>query len=118
MRRFVLFLLVLVLVLMPSVPARADLVITVVAVSSPVRPGAPARVEILTAPAAVCDIEVRFSTGPSRAAQLRPRRADEKGRVVWLWRLGRQTPRGTWPILIDCLLGHQVGAVRTQFTVY
>ena len=95
----------------------ADLPIKVISVTSPVKPGGAARVEVQTVPAAVCDIEVVYRSGPSRAAPLRPRRADEKGRVVWVWRVGRQTPVGKAFVMVECLLGEDITKVRTQFTI-
>ncbi|MDQ7844280.1 MAG: hypothetical protein QN141_14060 [Armatimonadota bacterium] len=96
---------------------RAELTIRLLAVTSPVRRGDPARVEILTTPAAVCDIGVVYRSGPSRAPQLRPRRADGAGRVVWLWRVGRQAAPGRAVVTIECLLGEQITSLRTEFTV-
>jgi len=100
-----------------SPSAEADLPIEVVSVTSPVKPGAAARVEIRTAAAAVCDIEVVYRSGPSQAAPLRPRRADEHGRVVWLWRVGKQVTPGRARIMIECLLGEEISQVHTQFTI-
>jgi len=95
----------------------AELSIRLLAMTSPVRRGDPARVEILTTPTAVCDIEVVYRSGPSRAPQLRPRRADDHGRVVWLWRVGRQAAPGRAVVTIECLLGEQITSIRTEFTV-
>jgi len=95
----------------------AELTIRLISVTSPVRRGDPARVEIHTTPAAVCDIEVVYRSGPSRAAPLRPRRADERGRVVWLWRVGKQAAPGRALVTVGCLLGEQITTLRTEFTV-
>ena len=95
----------------------ADLPIKVISVTSPVKPGGPARVEVQTVPAAVCDIEVVYRSGPSRAAPLRPRRADAKGRVAWVWRVGRQTATGKASVMVECLLGEDITRVRAEFTV-
>jgi len=100
-----------------AAPALADLPVAVVSVTSPVARGGPARIEIRTVAAAVCDIEVVYRTGPSRAPELRPRRADAQGRVVWLWRIGKQTPPGKASVTIECLLGEDITRVHTEFTV-
>src|SRR3990170_9071596 len=116
--RFILPILLAAAVFGPAAsPVWADLPIKVISVTSPVKPGGPARVEVQTAPAAVCDIEVVYRSGPSRAAPLRPRRADAKGRVVWLWRVGRQTATGKASVMVECLLGEDITRVRTEFTV-
>lgn len=100
-----------------AVPVWADLPLAILSVTSPVKPGGPARVEAQTAPAAVCDIEVVYSSGPSRAAPLRPRRADERGRVAWVWRVGRQTATGKAAVTVECLLGEDITRVRSEFVV-
>jgi hypothetical protein len=100
-----------------AVPVWADLPLRIVSVTSPVPRGGPARVEAQTAPAAVCDIEVVYASGPSRAAPLRPRRADGQGRVAWVWRVGRQTGPGRASVIVECLLGEDITRVRAEFTV-
>ena len=115
--RFFLPILLAAAVLGPAASVWADLPIKVISVTSPVKPGGPARVEVQTAPAAVCDIEVVYRSGPSRAAPLRPRRADAKGRVVWLWRVGRRTATGKASVMVECLLGEDITRVRTEFPV-
>jgi hypothetical protein len=97
--------------------AEAALPLRIMAVTSPVPRGGPARVEAQTAPGAVCDIEVVYRSGRSRAAPLRPRRADGRGRVVWVWRVGRQTAPGTALVMVECLLGEDITRARAEFTV-
>jgi|GEM_PF-3819171 len=95
----------------------AELTIRLLSITSPVKRGGPARVEILTTPTAVCDIDVVYRSGRSRAPQLRPRRADDGGRVVWLWRVGTQVKPGRAQVTIACLRGEQITSIRTEFAV-
>ncbi|HXF82816.1 MAG TPA: hypothetical protein VNN19_08705 [bacterium] len=97
--------------------AWAALPLRIVALTSPVPRGGAARVEAHTAPGAVCDIEVVYPSGRSRAAPLRPRRADGQGRVVWVWRVGRQVAPGKALVTVECLLGEDITRARAAFTV-
>src|SRR3972149_1833336 len=116
--RFILPILLAAAVFGPAAsPVWADLPIKVISVTSPVKPGGAARVEVQTVPAAVCAIQVVYRSGPRRAAPPRPRRADEKGRVVWVWRVGQQTPVGKAFVMVECLLGEDITKVRTEFTI-
>lgn len=117
LRAFLWLLAVLALIIAGPATAWADLPIKVISVTSPVKPGGAARVEVQTVPAAVCDIEVVYRSGPSRAAPLRPKRADDKGRVVWVWRVGRQTATGKASVMVECLLGEDITRIRTEFTI-
>ena len=95
----------------------AALAIKVVYVTSPAKPGTDARLQIETSPGADCGITVVYKSGASRAQGLVAKRANDRGRIVWVWRVGTRTTPGTWPILVECTLGQQRAQVRTQFTV-
>ena len=95
----------------------AALTITVVSVTSVARPGTDARLQIDTSPGTACGITVIYKSGSSRAQGLVPKRANDKGRIVWVWRVGTRTTPGTWPIVIECTLGQQRAKGGTQFTV-
>ena len=106
-------------VLLVAVPSWAAMALAVKFVSVPafVRRGAPARVEVATASGAICDIEVRSPAGVVRTAGIRPKKALESGHIVWTWRVGKTMRPGTWKVIVDCLLGEQVGRVETRFVV-
>lgn len=93
------------------------LTVRFVSVAPSVRLGAPARVEVATVPGAICDIEVRSPAGLVRAAGIRPKKALASGRVVWTWRVAKTMRPGTWKVVVDCLLGEQLGRAETRFTV-
>jgi len=99
----------------PAAPAGLSIRIT--SLTSPVSPGAGARLEIQTAPGAVCNIVVVYKSGPSRARGLEPKAADTGGQIAWVWHVGTNTTSGTWPILIECVFGNQRIETQTEFTV-
>jgi S1-C subfamily serine protease len=99
----------------PAIPP--DLTIRITSLTSPVSPGAVARLEIQTTPGAQCNITVVYKSGPSRASGLVPKVADASGRVIWIWRVGTRTTPGTWPILVGCVFGPQDVEAQTEFTV-
>lgn len=70
-------------------PARAaDLLITLISVTSPAAPFSDATLTISTSPGANCSIVVHYKSGPSRAKGLIPQVASTSGRVSWTWRVG------------------------------
>jgi len=84
-------------------PARAaDLLITLISVTSPAAPFSDATLTISTSPGANCSIVVHYSSGPSRAKGLIPKMASSSGRVSWTWRVGSNTTPGRWPIIVTC----------------
>src|SRR2546426_5838350 len=99
----------------PAAPAGLSIRIT--SLTSTVGPGTGARLEIQTAPGAVCNIVVVYKSGPSRARGLEPKVADARGQIAWVWRVGTNTTSGTWPILIECVFGSQRAETQTEFTV-
>ncbi|MDF2548799.1 MAG: hypothetical protein K0R93_3697 [Anaerosolibacter sp.] len=46
------------------------------------------------------DIEVYYSSGPSKAAGLEPKKADSNGNVSWTWKVGSKTNPGQYKIVI------------------
>jgi hypothetical protein len=99
-------------------PARAaDLLITLISVTSPTAPFSDATLTISTAPGANCSIVVHYKSGPSRAKGLIPKVASGSGRVSWTWRVGSNTTPGRWPIVVTCEKDADHGELRTSFEV-
>ena len=99
-------------------PAQAaDLLITLISVTSPAAPFSDATLTISTTPGANCSIVVRYKSGPSRAKGLLPKMASSSGRVSWTWRVGSNTTPGRWPIVVTCEKGADHGELRTSFEV-
>lgn len=71
--------------------------------TSPIAPGQRATLTASVSPRAVqCSITVVYTSGPSRAAGLSPKRPDKSGRVSWTWTVGRNTAAGRFSILVSC----------------
>jgi hypothetical protein len=118
-RLFVLFAFLALSLVMGSgmTSAAGALAVKFISMPSVVRLGAPARVEVATVPGAICDIEVRSPRGLVRTAGIRPKKALDAGRIVWLWRVGKTMRPGMWTVAVDCLLGEHVGRAEARFTV-
>lgn len=117
-RRFLIGLFVLLALSLPAyATASAKLTIKVISITSPASPGSDARLVIATLPGTDCGITVVYKSGPSRAQGLVPKKADGRGRVAWVWRVGTRTTAGTWPIFVECTLGNQRAEVKVAFTV-
>ena len=99
-------------------PARAaDLLITLISVTSPAAPFTDATLTVSTSPGANCSIVVHYKSGPSRAKGLVPKVASGSGRVSWTWRVGSNTTPGRWPIVVTCEKGADHGELGTAFQV-
>jgi len=99
-------------------PARAaDLLLTLISVTSSAASFSDATLTISTTPGAICSIVVRYKSGPSRAKGLIPKMASGSGRVSWTWRVGSNTTPGRWPIVVTCEKGMDHGELRTSFEV-
>jgi hypothetical protein len=99
-------------------PARAaDLLITLISVTSPAASFTDATLTVSTAPGANCSIVVHYKSGPSRAKGLVPKVASSSGRVSWTWRVGSNTTPGRWPIVVTCENGTDHGELKTSFEV-
>ena len=110
--------LTLCLVCLPIGPAQAaDLLITLISVTSPAAPFTDATLTVSTAPGANCSVVVNYKSGPSRAKGLVPKVASSSGRVSWTWRVGSNTTPGRWPIVVTCEKGMDRGKLRTAFEV-
>lgn len=108
------WLLVVALVVVSLVLATvAEAKVTLVRVTSPVRPGAHATLTVKVSRTARCAISVRYKSGPSQAAGLYTKRS-ASGRVSWSWKVGTRTTPGRWPITVSC---GSVGTLRTSFVV-
>jgi endonuclease YncB( thermonuclease family) len=81
----------------------SDFFIEVVSLTTPVRPGAYATIEVRTLPNELLAIEVYYESGKSEAEGLVPRRADDEGYVWWTWKVGTNTTPGRWQIVIASL---------------
>ena len=91
--------------------------ITVLHLTSCVRHGNYAKLEIEAVPGAWYKIEVSYPSYLSTDLDLSPRRAS-CGVVVWRWKVYPQTPPGTWPITVIARLdGEIIGRLDTSITV-
>jgi hypothetical protein len=70
-------------------------------VTSPVANGEYATLVASVRPRRVCSIAVYYSSRPSKAAGLSPRRP-VRGRVRWTWKVGTRTKPGRHRILVSC----------------
>jgi hypothetical protein len=81
--------------------AAAPSSIRLVRVTSPVANGESATLVASVRPRRVCSIAVYYSSGPSKAAALYPRRP-VLGRVRWTWKVGARTTPGRHRITVSC----------------
>lgn len=101
---------------LPSVASAAFPPVKFVSVSSPVPRGGTATVTIQTRARTPCVITVFYRSGPSKAAGLIPKMADEHGRITWTWKVGTRTTPGNWLIRVEC--GEEdITRIETEFTV-
>lgn len=91
--------------------------IAVLDLTSCVRQGNYAKLEIEAVPGAWYKIEVAYPSYLSTDLDLSPQRAS-CGAVGWRWKVYPQTPPGTWPITVIARLdGEIIGRLDTRITV-
>lgn len=93
------------------------LLVKVTARTGSVRRNGTASVTIRTTPGSTCGIDVQYASGSSTADGLADRKTGTTGVVVWKWKVGANTTRGTWPIDVTCTLHDRYGSASTTFTV-
>lgn len=89
----------------------------IISVTSPISPGENATLVAQTVGGAYCTITVYYLSGPSRAAGLYSKYADNHGSVSWTWRVGTRTTSGTWPIVVTATKNGQTAKKKTSFEV-
>ncbi len=93
------------------IPAQASAAVRLVRVTSPVSTNATASLTVVVSPASTCSIAVYYSTTPSQARGLSPKRG---ARITWTWKVGSRTKPGRWPIVVSC---GTAGKLKTSFVV-
>jgi hypothetical protein len=112
-RRSLVTLLSLIAALALVLASAAEAKVSLVRLTSPVRPGAYATLTVQVSRSARCSITVTYKSGRSQAAGLYRKRS-VSGRVSWSWKVGTRTTSGRWPITVSC---GSVGTLRTSFVV-
>ena len=98
-------------------PASAALSIAVISLTSPIKPGANAKLVVKTLPAANCTITVYYKSGPSSASGLGAKQADGSGNCSWSWKVGSATAAGTWSIVVAAAAGGHSTSIQIPFVV-
>ena len=80
----------------PSHPANGELNATVISITSPIKSGSSATLEIQGEPNTKYEITVRYASGASTASGLDPKTSDSNGKVSWTWKVGSQVKAGIY----------------------
>lgn len=72
-----------------------------VSLTSPIKAGQTAAIEISADPNTKYSITVRYSSGPSSAKGLEPKVSDENGKVSWSWKVSSNVKPGEYSIEIS-----------------
>jgi len=92
--------------------------VSVLCLTSHVRCGDYAKLQVQTVPDAWCQIDVRYHSGLTTDLDLSPRSAF-CGTTTWRWKVTAATPPGTWPIIVTARLNGQIiGRLETCLTVH
>ena len=81
-------------------PETVDLDLTLVSLTTPIKAGKSATIEVIAEPNTKYSITVRYSSGPSSAKGLEPATSDENGKVSWTWRVSSNVKPGEYTIEI------------------
>jgi micrococcal nuclease len=97
----------------PTPTTLAQTVVTFLNAPLTVAHGRNATLKVRTAASISCSIEVDYKSGPLTAAGLVTKNSDGAGNVSWTWKVGTNTTRGAWPIIVSC----GSGSAQTHITV-
>jgi len=78
--------------------SKGTLSLKVVKVTSPLKAGSDATATVQTDPNAMCNITVKYKSGPATAAGLKAQRADKDGKCSWTWKVAKNCSPGDWPV--------------------
>ena len=84
----------------PKIPEPPELALELVSLTTPVKAGKSATIEVIAEPNTKYSITVRYSSGPSSAKGLEPATSDESGRVSWTWKVSANVKPGEYTIEI------------------
>ncbi len=98
-------------------PDTKELKLRLLSITSPVKTGCDATVAVQTEPGAKCKITLTLKSGPSTASALKPQKSDEKGQVVWTWKVAKNTAAGDWPVEIDSCLKGRKNTIKTTLKI-
>lgn len=72
--------------------------------TSPVKQGSNASIQVKTNPNVACSIRVEYGLKKEASTDsgLVPKSADEYGSVRWSWKVEDSRPVGTWPVTVTC----------------
>jgi hypothetical protein len=76
--------------------------VKVIAAPGTVRRGAYASVTVKAWSKASCSIGVYYKSGRSVAKGLYVKTAPASGKLSWTWKVGTNTTRGSWPVVVTC----------------
>jgi hypothetical protein len=96
---------------------KKDLSLKLDSISSPIKAGSDAKAAITTEPNAMCDITVKYKSGPASAAGLKAQRADKDGKCTWTWKVAKNTAVGEWPVDIKASLKGAKATTSTTLKV-
>lgn len=98
-----------------GISSAQQLPVKILALTSPVKRGAVARLAIHTSPGAQCSPVLEIK--PGTTATLGKRTADAKGNVQWSWKVGPDASLGSRPLSITCALKDKVSIAQLSLVV-
>jgi hypothetical protein len=105
-------------VIKPIKPAAdANVSASVQSLTSPVKPGSNASVNVKTLAGAKCDIIVEYNKIKSKDSGLITKNADDFGIVAWAWTVESSVPYGKWPVKITCSRNDKSAVVQADLIV-
>jgi hypothetical protein len=82
----------------PAAATKADTPLKIVSISSPIKAGSDATATVQAVANAMCNITVKYKSGPATAAGLKAQRADKDGKATWTWKVAKNCSPGDWPV--------------------
>jgi hypothetical protein len=98
-------------------PGDVKLTLEILSVTTPVKQGETAAVNIKTMAGARCTISVYYTDVRSAAAGLEEKTAEASGNVTWTWKIGNDRTPGTFRIEITSRIGDHTESRTTLIEV-
>lgn len=91
----------------PEISPKAKESVAIETLSSPIKRGSPASINVKTNPKSKCTIEVKYKDSSDNQvvytnSALKVKKADEFGLISWEWPISSSAPAGKWTVTVTC----------------
>jgi hypothetical protein len=106
----------------PKISPKAKESVAVQTITSPVKRGAIASINVKTNPKSKCTIVVKYRDSGNNqitygSSSLKSKKADEFGIISWEWPISSSAPTGKWTVTVTCVYNKKSAVVIADMLV-